>query len=534
MSLIKSVFVICLVTVLASCASLPKDYERHVSHALEDTSDTPFSRAVIQAVKDHPGETGVYMLDNGKDAFVARIKLIEHAERSLDVQYYIWHEDLTGKVMHDRLLAAADRGVRVRLLLDDLDTAGKEANLVAMDSHPNLEIRLYNPFANRKNRFLDFASDLGRVNRRMHNKSLTADNMISIAGGRNIGDEYFGAQLDVDFSDLDMMAIGAVVKDISSAFDLYWNSDYVIPLSAFATKETVRKNKLAALDEELDKFLEEARNSSYAQALRESDLVKKLEKKELQFFWGKAVLIYDHPSKVEASEVQDGTHMALDLKKVMDETQRELIIISPYFVPGHNFVNYLTGLVKKGVNVKILTNSLAANDVPIVFSGYKGYRWDLIRGGVELYEFKPLLTKEEKKKEDKEEDKIKKSWIGSSRASLHAKSLGFDRQKIFVGSFNVDPRSVVLNTEMGIIFENEHYAQKLGTGFEKKIMTLAYQLKIKEIPSDDALMDSPVLALEWVTMEGGKEVRYNNEPETTWWQRFLTGFMALLPLESQL
>jgi putative cardiolipin synthase len=531
MSLIKSVFVLCLITVLASCASLPRDYERHASHALEDTSDTPFGRAVTEEVKGHPGETGIYMLDNGKDAFVARIKIIEHAERSLDVQYYIWHEDLTGKVMHDRLLVAADRGVRVRLLLDDLDTAGKEDNLVAMDSHPNLEIRLYNPFANRKNRFLDIASDLGRVNRRMHNKSLTADNMISIAGGRNIGDEYFGAQLDVDFTDLDVMAIGPVVKDISSAFDLYWNSDYVIPLSAFATKDTVKKKKLVVLNDELDTFLDEASKSPYAQALRESDMVKKLEKHELQFFWGKAVLIYDHPSKVEASEVQDGTHMALDLKKAMDETQQELIIISPYFVPGVNFSAYLTDLVKKGITVKILTNSLAANDVPIVFAGYKGYRWDLIRGGVELYEFKPLLTKEERKKEDKKEDK---KWIGSSRASLHAKSLGFDRQKIFVGSFNVDPRSVVLNTEMGIIFENEHYAQKLGTGFEEKIKTVAYQLKIKEIPSDDALMDSPVLALEWVTMEGGKEVRYNNEPETTWWQRFLTGFMALLPLESQL
>jgi len=200
-------------------------------------------------------------------------------------------------------------------------------------------------------------------------------------------------------------------------------------------------------------------------------------------------------------------------------------------VPGHNFVNYLTGLGKKGVTVKILTKSLAANDVPIVFAGYKGYRWDLVRGGVELYEFKPLLTKEERKKEDKQEDK---KWIGSSRASLHAKSLGFDRQKIFVGSFNVDPRSVVLNTEMGIIFDNEHYAQKLGKGFEEKIMTKAYKLKIKEIPSDDALMDSPVLALEWVTMEDGKEVRYDNEPETSWWLRFMTGLMALLPLESQL
>ena len=531
MPLIKSVFVICVLTVLASCASLPRDYERHASHALEDTSDTLLGRVITPAVKAHPGETGIYMLNNGKDAYVARLKIIEKAERSLDVQYYIWHEDLTGKVMYDRLLAAADRGVRVRLLLDDLDTAGKEANLVTMDSHPNLEIRLYNPFANRKNRFLDIATDLGRVNRRMHNKSLTADNMISIAGGRNIGDEYFGAQLDVDFSDLDVMAIGPVVKDISSAFDLYWNSDYVIPLSAFATKETVKKKKLAALNDELDKFLEETLQSPYAQALRESDLFIKLEKKELQFFWGNAVLIYDHPSKVEASEVQDGTHMALDLKKVMDETQQELIIISPYFVPGHNFVNYLTGLVKKGVTVKVLTNSLAANDVPIVFAGYKGYRWDLVRGGVELYEFKPLLTKEERKKEDKKEDK---KWIGSSRASLHAKSLGFDRQKIFVGSFNVDPRSVVLNTEMGIIFENEHYAQKLGKGFEENVMTRAYQLRIKEIPSDDELIDSPVLALEWVTMEDGKEVRFDNEPETSWWLRFVTGLMALLPLESQL
>lgn len=212
----------------AGCRSLPENVERRPSFAIDTVVDTALGRALKPLAGAHPDESGFRVLNEGLDAFLSRLALVSRAEKTLDVQYYIWHDDLTGKVLHHQLLAAADRGVRVRLLLDDLDTAGKDEMLHIIDSHPNIEIRLFNPFANRRNRFVDFVTDTRRINRRMHNKSITADNQATIFGGRNIGDEYFDATEEVGFSDLDVLAIGPVVREVSHAFDVYWNSQWGI------------------------------------------------------------------------------------------------------------------------------------------------------------------------------------------------------------------------------------------------------------------------------------------------------------------
>jgi putative cardiolipin synthase len=283
---------------VVSCASLPKDVERPESHALQNTDDTRIGREVSSLIKQHPGQSGFYLLNKGMEAFTARIAIIEHAERSLDVQYYIWHDDLTGKVLQSRLLHAGNRGVRVRLLLDDLDTAGKEETLHKIDSHPNIEIRLFNPFANRNVRALDFASDLSRVNHRMHNKSLTADNQASILGGRNIGDEYFDATGGVAFTELDVLAIGPVVKEVSAAFDLYWNSPWVYPLSAFGddTGAAVENTQLLDLEQALNESSDEARKSAYGEVLRQSNIIKLTDDLgEQDYSWGKWFLVRDDP-----------------------------------------------------------------------------------------------------------------------------------------------------------------------------------------------------------------------------------------------
>jgi putative cardiolipin synthase len=452
------------------------------------------------------------------EAFTARIAIIEHAERSLDVQYYIWHDDLTGKVLQSRLLHAGNRGVRVRLLLDDLDTAGKEETLHKIDSHPNIEIRLFNPFANRNVRALDFASDLSRVNHRMHNKSLTADNQASILGGRNIGDEYFDATGGVAFTDLDVLAIGPVVKEVSAAFDLYWNSPWVYPLSAFGddTGAAVENTQLLDLEQALNESSDEARKSAYGEVLRQSNIIKLTDDLgEQDYSWGKWFLVRDDPSKVIADEVKIETHLGPQLAEALGNADKEIIVISPYFVPGEKITEFFNELVEKGIRVRILTNSLAANDVPLVHAGYMRYRKDLVAGGVELYEYKPTKNGEKPKKE-------KKRWVGSSQASLHAKSFNFDRQFLFVGSFNLDGRSIAINTEMGVFFESPKYAEMMAGNFDEQLLTRAYRIDLND--GD----------LAWVTLENGEEVSFDVEPETSWWTRFKTGVLSIFVIESQL
>ncbi len=502
---------------ISGCSSLPKDVERSPSFAYEQTVDTTLRRELATVIAQHPGLSGFHALSEGMDAFAARLRLVTAAEKTLDVQYYIWHDDLTGRVLYKLLLDAADRGVRVRLLLDDLDTAGKEEFLHLIDAHPNVEIRLFNPFANRGMRVGDFLTDIRRVNRRMHNKSLTADNQATVFGGRNIGDEYFDATEDLGFSDMDVLAVGPVVGEVSQAFDLYWNSQWVYPLSVFGKDDSLDEGQLQAFRQQVDTYSEKAKGSAYANALRSLELAHMESVNEFDFSWSKWALVYDQPSKVEAREVKADTHMAPKLKEGMDKTQQELIIVSPYFVPGTNFTEYLVGLVKKGVHVRIMTNSLAANDVSLVHSGYMRYRKDLIKGGVELYEYKP------NKASQQDNSKKKAKWTGSSRASLHGKLFGFDKQYLFVGSFNLDARSVALNTEMGVYFEAPDYARQLSESFDTKAMVKGYRVQL----SDDG-------DLHWITLEAGKEVRFDSEPETGFWKRFTTGFMSLFVPESQL
>lgn len=502
---------------LGACSSLPKDIQRVPSFTLEDTSGTYIAKQLQPILDSHPELSGFHVLGDGVEAFAARIRLIDLSEASIDTQYYIWHDDLTGKAMYHRLLAAADRGVRVRILLDDLDTAGKEQMLHAIDAHPKIEIRLFNPFANRNHRVLDFATDTRRVNRRMHIKTITFDNRASIFGGRNVGDEYFGAAKDVGFGDMDALAIGPIATEVSSQFDLYWNSQWVYPLSAFTPDSPVTEDVVVAFRAQSDADQELATRSAYRQVFEEAHSAQAQRFKNAPFAWSRWMLAYDQPSKVDAKKVTEETHLAPQLKKGMDNTESDLIIVSPYFVPGTDVTAYLTGLVERGVRVRILTNSLAANDVSLVHAGYMRYRKDLIAGGVELYEFKATRNiKLEKKK--------RKNRIGASRASLHAKFFGFDERFMFIGSFNLDGRSTSLNTELGAYFESPKHATELSRIFSEDVQLIAYRLELDE--------DGDIF---WTTrFEDGTEVRVDKEPDTTGWKRFSTRVMSWIVPESQL
>ena len=324
-------------------------------------------------------------LADGRDALAARLALADAAQRSLDVQYFIWNKDLAGKVLLERLFRAADRGVRVRLLLDDLGTMPSDATLLTIDSHPNIEVRMFNPVALRSPRLLGMIADLVRINKRMHNKSFIADGQVAIVGGRNIGDEYFGANEAMNFADLDVAVIGPVVREVSDEFDLYWNHRASIPIAALSRQNTTSE-EFAAKRATLTAFNTTAEYSAYAESVRDSEFARQLKNHAVSYSWGRATIVSDHPDKVLTSAAKTETHLAPKLRQVVDATKRELFLVSPYFVPGKQGVELLASVRRRGARVVVITNSLASTDGVPVHSKYQLYRKSLLRAGVELYE----------------------------------------------------------------------------------------------------------------------------------------------------
>lgn len=511
--------------ILTGCTTLPENVQREPSYSLQSPQEsTSVGRILAPVLNSKSGQSGFYMLGDGTDAFVARMKMADAAEKTLDLQYYIWHSDMTGVLLYDKLIQTADRGVRVRLLLDDLDTAGKDSGLYLIDLHPKIEVRVYNPVANRRFRGIGMISDLDRVNRRMHNKSMTADNQLSIIGGRNIGNEYFGASSPSAFADLDVLTIGPIVQKISTVFDAYWNSDWVYPVSVFNQDAQMTQQHVDAARGRLKQFVNDAQDSSYIAALQESRLLSEEKLTEDEFFWGHAELLYDSPAKTAGGEMQSATHMGPDLGKFFQLANQELLIVSPYFVPGKKLVDFLGDLVDEGVKVKILTNSLAANDVGVVHAGYMRYRIPLLKRGIELYEYKPTLDRKQRSS----------SILGSSKASLHAKTFAVDRKYMFVGSFNLDPRSALLNTELGVIFESEQVASKLSDSFAEKALEKAYRLELVTTPADESESGFEEDRIKWIEKQNGELITHDTEPETGLLRRFLVGLMSIFVIESYL
>ncbi len=502
------------------CASLPQNQGRPVSHTLTDTADTTLARVTAEDRAVHPGQSGFHPLVQGADAFVARLALARAAERTIDLQYYIFFDDDTGLALIGELLKAADRGVRVRFLLDDIHTAGKDSALATLAAHPNIEVRIFNPFAHRSSRWLDFVGDFSRVNRRMHNKSFTADNQATIVGGRNIGNSYFAAHSDVDFSDLDVLALGPVVSEVSAVFDEYWNCAVAYPIETLHAGPPPDEAAMRQMHEKFAQSLEAIRATPYARGLADTDLAEALRAHKVEFFWGNGYVIADRAEKVTLPPADDSTHAGPKLRKFLSEAQNELLLVSPYFVPGDDGVKWLQEAIARGVKVRILTNSYTATDVGPVHAGYSAYRKDMLKAGVELYELKPTAGGQTVEKKEKSDDE----GAGSSHASLHAKTYMVDRRKLFIGSLNLDPRSQRLNTEMGIILESEAICRRFQEGIDAHLLDFAYRVEL------DPKGHTPV----WITRENGKEVRLETEPGVGAFTRIVLFIERILPVEEQL
>lgn len=503
---------ILLLGVLGGCATVDFDAPKTASSALQDTDDTWLGRRVAGLTGDRVGESGFMLVEDNLMAKALRVSGLRLAERSIDAQYYLINNDKTGLLFVSGLLDAADRGVRVRLLLDDILTSGYDRGLLALDAHPNFELRIFNPFARRSGfaRWMNFLGDFRRLNRRMHNKSFTVDNQVTLIGGRNIGDEYFAADEKTNFGDLDVMGIGPVVDEVSTMFDLYWNDRLSVPVSAVLDPPEDPWQEIAALRARIADALTNEDATRYEGIVNEILAGERIQGEDLS--WVPYELVYDAPEKADKRLAAEAETMIPPLRQAILDGEREFMLITPYFVPRKSIEGF-GELRERDMRVIVLTNSLAANNHAVVHSGYVPARKPLLEMGVELYEVRP----------DAQAQGVRKSGMGRSGGTLHAKAFIVDRSELFVGTFNWDPRSANINTEMGIILHAPELASGLAGRVIAAIPGKAYELQLDKRGK-----------IIWITHDDGEEVIYTKEPETTWGQRFKVGFYRMLPIKSQL
>lgn len=493
-----------------------KDGQQNSQTTNTKTDSTDLVAAISEQNEIHPDLSGYHPIVTGANAFASRSILTSMATRTIDAQYYIWHDDQAGQLMLKDLWDAAERGVIVRLLLDDFNNNAKfDQHLLRFSSHPNIAVRIINPLMYRKFQTLNFVTGLPRINRRMHNKSMTFDKQITIIGGRNIGDEYLSNDKNSQFADLDVLLIGKVVADIDNSFASYWSAPISFDIQTLATLD---KGETTDFLEGLDKLRADEKNNSkssldvYKTAIEDSSIDSDLINKRVPFRWTDMQFLSDDVGKLTKT-VPANTNLVHQLRTLLGSPTKRLTIISSYFVPTKDGVNTLVELAEAGIDIKILTNSFDATDVTAVHSGYSQWRPSLLRAGVKIYELKSTAS------EEKRENKLWKARSQSS-TSLHAKTFAVDDYQVFIGSYNVDPRSANINTEMGVIINDEELAKQLHSALSDELLGQAYEVKLLENGS-----------LQWHTVEAGEKVVYDSEPRVDISDHVWLAIMSWLPID---
>jgi len=474
-------------------------------------------------------KSGFYPLSNNVDAFAARVGLIRQAKKTLDVQYYIIMPDNTGLTLTKLLLDAADRGVKVRVILDDMLQGESDASLGALNGHPNISIKLFNPTNFRKSlHYLEMAFHVNTLGRRMHNKAIVADNSVAIIGGRNIQDIYFAADEDTIFIDNDIMAVGPLVTKISNEFETYWSSPVCIPFEKVSGETPASLNTLR---NELDAYVTSIAYTDYMNAVRECRLTQEAESGKLGLIFGKSELYYDLPTKVTTSEEKTDTHLSEHIAPIIKNAKKSIFIVSPYFMPSAESMEALKVLRKNGVEITILTNSLATNDAIPVYSAYSKYHKELLRSGVKLYELSPVAFHRIFKDAHYRPGKI-------PRSALHAKSMIIDDEIFIIGSANMDPRSHKLNTELVAVIHSEELARTEHTLLERAIsLENAFELSLEPAPPKRQVatwVPQEEERVVWTTIVDGKLVRYYNDGNAGFWRILGANLVYYFPIEGYL
>jgi cardiolipin synthase C len=496
------------VLLVGGCAIMHKDYPRTASTAFQDHESTAIGKEIAALAAQHPAESGFAIIRRGRQAFTARVVLADLAEKTLDVQYFLWERDATGLILGDHLLRAADRGVRVRVLIDDVNLEDRDDKLAALDAHPNVEIRAFNPFPQRFSQLLGFITDFNQVNHRMHNKLMVLDNALAIVGGRNMSDHYFEVDPVFNFRDLDVAAAGPVVRDLSNVFDRFWNGQWAAPVAALVHRPYTEQD----LRLQVQRQREEIAKLKYPHPLGRDLATLKAELLTIikGFIWAPGRVVYDDPSSINDPSVRV---MNEALHRRVGRLEKEWLIESAYFIPLAKGVDAVKAVVGRGVRVRLVTNSLASNDVLPAFAGYSISRKDLIRAGVEIHEvrWEPGPSRQ-------------RQILQGSKTAVHTKTMVFDRKDVFIGSFNLDARSSTINTEAGLYVESPVLAAQVIEYLDEGASPdISYRVLLDK--HDE---------LYWVAADDGKPLRYDTDPLSTPGQRFKAFLYSILPILEQL
>ena len=523
----RTLTLILLILTFAGCSSIPKNFQQIPSTAFQYPERTELGKFFASSIKQNRGNSGFLLLNEGKRGILSRIALADMAEKTIDMQYYIWEDDASGLLLMERAMQAAQRGVRVRILVDDMTLSGRDFKMAAaLNAHfPNVEFRLYNPFSRRHRsrilRAFELIGNISRLNHRMHNKIFAVDNQVAIVGGRNIGDNYFGNHHKINYRDFDLFMAGPIAAEVSTSFDAYWNSKWAVPLEAFKETKPSPKDIDRGKKRLRKKTIEFEKAYPYRLDASRRDIVKRLREIQKELVWAKAEVLYHHPDKGRTNEQQSS--IVERLGKLARGVQHDLLIENPYFLPSELMLKRMGEIAGRGVNVRILTNSLASTDVTIVQAAYGKYRYTILNSGTQLYELRP----------DAESKKLHVADpVLSSKLSLHAKVVVFDKEKVFVGTLNLDPRSIVLNTEVGILVHSPELASKIIKDLEVDFQaqnSWRLELEREAIPNTNEVEKY----LVWITEKNGKEKRYYREP-AGFWRKVKAAFLSLLPVEDQL
>jgi putative cardiolipin synthase len=497
-------FLLVAVAVVSGCATVSFDKPKLESTYFSDTTQTELGQWSTRWVDAHHGESGFYPLTGGMDSLGARLGLAERAQKSIDLQYFLMKADNAGIVISKSLLIAADRGVRVRLLLDDIFTSAPDSKLVLLNEHPNIQVRLFNPVSRSGFKALNFMFDFRRANRRMHNKSFSVDNAVSIVGGRNIGEEYFELKDGAVFVDFDVLAFGPVVTEISESFDDFWNHSHALPVDYVAkpnNDETLESFRVTT-----GKDLRVLYDDVYAGAFK-NDLLQDIFTERRSLFPASARVIADSPDKLKAKVGPEHQMLLNELRELFLGAESELLFVSPYYVPLDSGVQFIRDVMSRGIEVIMVTNSLASNNHIAAHSGYSKYRRDVIRAGMQLYETRANAGRS-----------IAGNEEAGEQMTLHTKLIIVDRRYLVVGSPNMDPRSLEINAEKGLIIDSEPLARGIAERIEELLPDIAYRV-----------VENKSGKLEWQGHIDGQDVVETTEPLTSRWRRFKAWFMKIVP-----